>query len=746
MAKKKTARSDEPGEEYLGPYERWNFGPGLPFAFPAIRKWKKYLTVLTEIPKQSGPRRKVRSRVATDDTPKWWTPTLWREPGQDARLNFVPFVIQNAHHAIPDLTTLVRDLLAVFVQVIMIPPFVTLSSRFRGIDEKPWFRMAFPVPDDAMHCEMKPKGPDDPPIYEEKLPCDEGRRITVIAVIDDGLPFAHRNFRNADGHTRVEYCWLQSVKKCPDQKTVLFGREYDRAEIDCLIQKYGHDEDALYQEAGATIDTEESRFLGRHATHGAHVMDLATGYAPERKETPRNEIRIIAVQLPNTIALDTSGFGKDMYMLSAFHYIFNRADIIAERYGVKNLRLVINFSYGFSGGSHDGGMELEAAIDQMVEARRCRRATKEHPLLGPSPTALVLPAGNIFLERMHGVIPPPEEEGESLEVRWRLQPNDRTPSYLELWFGKSFDPAGYVIDVWDPCDNLRISVPITVNNSMQAPGGPVQHNDIYQGDFPIIGQVSVDKHRGDRWRAFVVLAPTEPEVISLPPVMSGEWRVVIRQEGEASPIQEPVHCWIQRAADPESLRSGSRQSYFDDPRNIRYTRRGDLREVDTEGAFAHRFGSLNGLATGSTPLVVAGYRLGAGLGSKLDCARPSRYSSAGAVEPGCAQRGVDCSSMSDRSRVLPGTIAAGVRSGSRSLLQGTSAAAPFVARQLAEVFVKADDSVVWQAECQNYLPLLSGYRSGNVDGAEQGCAPDDKLREARLGAVLVPPHWQPSIE
>ena len=50
---------------------------------------------------------------------------------------------------------------------------------------------------------------------------------------------------------------------------------------------------------------------------------------PSVDAKPDEEIRIIAVQLPNTIALDTSGFGKDMYMLSAFHYIFHRADIIA---------------------------------------------------------------------------------------------------------------------------------------------------------------------------------------------------------------------------------------------------------------------------------------------------------------------------------------------------------------------------------------------------------------------------------
>jgi hypothetical protein len=346
---------------------------------------------------------------------------------------------------------------------------------------------------------------------------------------------------------------------------------------------------------------------------------------------------------------------------------------------------------------------------------------------------------------MHGVITP--SPGQKLaEVRWRIQPNGRTPSYLELWFGENFDPAGYEIEVWDPRNKPPFTMTTEIDETIDDPGDPIKCEQIYEGDFAVIGQVSVDHHRRERWRVLVILAPTEPENISYPPVPSGEWKVVIKGGEAAQPIEEPIHCWIQRAADPEALRSGSRQSYFDDLREFRHTPAGDLSEVDTDTAFVRRFGSLNGLATGSTPLVVAGYRLGAGLGSKLDCARPSRYSSAGPIEPGWQQRNVDCSSMSDRSRVLLGTVAAGVRSGSRSFMQGTSAAAPFVSRQLAEAFVTADEATVWQAECQNYLPLLDGYRPENDNRREHGCAADDKLRESRLGEVLVPPHWQPGVE
>jgi hypothetical protein len=161
----------------------------------------------------------------------------------------------------------------------------------------------------------------------------------------------------------------------------------------------------------------------------------------------------------------------------------------------------------------------------------------------------------------------------------------------------------------------------------------------------------------------------------------------------------------------------------------------DRDEKDPQKSFIKRFGSMNGLATGHTSLVVGGYRLGAGLGSSLACAQPARYSSAGTLKPDWIDKTVDCSSMSDRSRVLPGTISAGVRSGSLSLIQGTSTAAPFVARQLATVFVTADDDCVAAAAGENYLPLLTGEPSG-----------DEAERRARLGAVLVPPHRQPGMD
>jgi len=718
---------DDPGKVplYLSPYEVWNFGPGKGYAFPGIRKFFRYISALAELPSNQ-----TRLQELGKLKPGARLPTVWRQAG----LTFVPFVAEKPFdHEIRDADELAELLRNALQEVLVdfIEPLLVDIKRAR-------FRVAFPVPDAALNQSFDQAAmPDWTPDggLRERI---GQKRITVMAVIDDGLPFAHRHFRDATGRrSRVEFCWLQSAVADQAQHSVLFGREYTRNRIEDYIAQYGDDEDTLYREAGARADAEEfGCLIDRHATHGSHVMDLATGYGAERGEDPAEEIRIIAVQLPNTIALDTSGFGKDMYMLSAFHYIFNRADLIAERYGVEKLRVVINFSYGFSGGRHDGNTELEAAINQLIATRRQRRG----------PTALVVPAANTFLDSLHGMVRPTDFHDGEARLPWRIQPNDRTPSYLELWFPQTANPIGYAIELLDPQARLLSHLSIDTDTSNIKGGDPVNFAPLLNGDGHQIGQLSADLHRADavgslhstgRWRVLVVMAPTEPDDERLPGAPCGEWTVVIRRGATATALDHPIHCWIQRASDPESLRSGSRQSYFDDPRDVRYDPDGDLAEVDSEGALVRRFGTLNGLATGGTSLIVAGYRLGAGLGSNLGKARPARYSGAGALEPGWPEAKVACSSMSDRSRVLPGTIAAGVRSGALSLVQGTSTAAPFVARQLAAAFVTADDGHVESAAAENYRSLLSGH-SDPLEG--------DDLTKDRLGTVRVPPHWQPGLD
>ncbi|MCX2721320.1 S8 family serine peptidase [Roseibium salinum] len=694
---------------YLGPYEAWNFGIGKPYAFPALRRDDiSHLTALVEYPSPAWIDEEPDTLPSTERRTR--LPTIW---GKDAKipLTFWPIVIENEAGQGVTLRQLDQCLCN--------------AVQTTSVDE-PRFRLAFPVASTAMHEEISrwPGDPDwspDPKVIEN---CPAERTINVLAVIDDGIPFAHQNFRAADGErSRIEFCWLQSADKDPNaaDPSVLFGREYTRETMENLIRDYGDDEDALYRAAGAASDLFElGSAINRHVTHGAHIMDVAAGYDARKPDVPPEETRLIAVQLPNTIAWDTSGFGKDMYMLSAVHYILERAERIGAGYGVTDIRVVINFSYGFSAGRHDGASELEAAINEIVIERR---------KLG-RPTAIVLPSGNTFMDRLHGEITDQDFVENSFEFTWRIQPNDRTSSYLEIWFPENFDPADFTVHVEAPFG--KATAALELKPASQYTFGDPRNFEIIRLNRTSaagpIGQLSLDNHRRThRRRVLVALAPSEPDDPDLPAAPAGDWRIRLSRNHDISLGHPPIFLWIQRDADPEAFRSGSRQSYLHDPAYRKYDDRGREAQSDEAGGPVRRFGTINGLATGATTLIVSGCRPSAETAWEITRPVPSGYSSAGKVGFGNAVGTVDCTARADRSNILPGRIAAGTRSGSYAMVQGTSVAAPLVARRIAEAFATSPDDKVRAAEKDNYLSLLDTILLQT----------DSEEDRARLGRCLV---------
>lgn len=696
-------------KSYLGPYENWNFGIGKPYAFPAFRRDDiRFLTALVEHP--SPKKIEFLSNASGEAIGRKWFPTMWGK-SENVPLKFWPIVFRKKPSEEGMSTEVNLGLQA--------------ALQTEGI-EKTRFRLAFPVATPAMHNEngSHPCDPDWSPDPKVKDNCQPGKVINVLAVIDDGIPFAHRNFRAADGErTRIEFCWLQSANKETDLEdpSVLFGREYTRETIEKLIQDHGDDEDALYAEAGASSDLFElGTAINRQATHGAHVMDIAAGCDPNKSEFPAEETRLIAVQLPNTIAWDTSSFGKDMYMLSAVHYILERAERIAAGYDVENIRVAINFSYGFSGGRHDGASELEAAINEIVTERR---------KLG-RPTGIVLPSGNTFMDRLHGQVSDRDFKDDEFSFTWAVQPNDRTSSYLEVWFPAEFNPNEFTVEVVAPFAKASASMELKPDEDYKD-GDPRNFKVLRLGNQESgdpIGQISLDNHRTtDRWRVMVALAPSEPEEEDLPAAPAGDWKVTLKRHETAPENHSPIYLWIQRDADPEEFRSGSRQSYLRDIEYRSFNDEGGEAQEDNPDSHVRRFGTVNGLATGSATLIVSGCRPSARHGWDNEKPVASTYSSAGKAGSGAAAGKVDCTAPADRSNINPGIIGAGTRSGSYVMVQGTSVAAPLVARRLAEAFASRTEEEVKNAEASNYLSIINTVALPDLTDEEH----------ARLGGHLV---------
>ncbi len=649
----------------VGAYERWHYGGGLVYAGLDRQVGPvRYIPGVATLPNKALPRdfgppapdtgapRLLWSDVSLGATERVDAPTRW------------PFLLDLGVDE-PD-PAMIDSLLARLCE----PLRATL--RASGIQGEPAFRLQAPLPAEAVNPQggvVKAR-----PIAAAQPKARTGAMPVVIAVIDDGIPFAHRGLLDwAGASTRLEYCWLQGAAT---DGVLPYGRDLMRAEIDALRAAHGPDEDTIYARSGA-LDVVQGRTpsVNHFGSHGSHVLLAAAGKGQDMTALQTDQMRVVAVQLPPAVTLDTTGFGKDAFILDALDYIFLCAEEIAAAScgdRATPMPLVINLSYGYTGGPHDGSSPLERGIRQRIAAREAQGR----------PTLLVMPSGNTFLSRMHGEIPAAAlNRGLPCAIPWRIQPTDLTPSYLELWLPvatSAASAAAFSMTVTTPSGDLcTTSLPVTFDLAPQATTGSLIDADLRLAGR-VIGRCGVEAYN-ERWRRILVtLAPSDPVDPALPAAPPGRWRIDLTKTGGPD-LTAPVACRIHRDNDPYGYSRGGRQSWFDDPAEDLFGPDGALVRIENPpGTFVRRFGTLNGIATHDRVVVVAGYEGSSG--------RAADYSSSGPVRPPASPPGagdVDCSEMSDESPALLGVLGAGTRSGAVFRLSGTSVAAPQAARKLA---------------------------------------------------------------
>jgi hypothetical protein len=708
----------------LGPYEAWLFDAGKTFDLPDLMlKDGVHLSAVAEL---SNP-------VAIQDVARlsgtlqsalgkhvMRQPVLYRAEGFTTR--FLPFLISPAPGSTsPPLLEMnaaaVQNLVAQFC------PGNGLPSGTQGR-----FRMNFPVRSETVG--PSPLLPAAVPPRDEAL-AGEAPGV-ILAIIDLGIPFAHANFRHpGTDRTRIDYCWAQSAP-ANGPGDVLFGREFRRDQIDAMLATHRGDEDAVYAAAGLLSRPDGPPMpLSRAASHGAHCLDLMAGGWPAASAA---KARIIAVDLPSSPIWETSGFGKDMFILAALHYIFDRADLIRQSCDCTDLPLVINLSYGNSGGPHDGTSLIEAALAELVGFRNAI-----------APTTLLMPSGNTFQDQLFAHLtdrhfaPDPAEPGSKVaRLQWFAPPNDRTSSFLEMWYPPGTAPEDIRVEVSPPLSGPAAR---TDDISLDASGS---------GTSPIrvagkvVGHLTKDLHRLSRWRAMVLLAPSETfaaeaDLVAGPnqygTAPAGLWTLTFRLPAAmvlpeaAADGNSGIQCRIQRDSSYGQGNTGARQSHFVDPLDLPYAAEGNLSRVDQtgNGAVLRRFGTLNGMATGAATVVVGGLIAASG--------KAAEYASAGlssaADAPVCLGKPVDLSVQSERAPVVPGLIAAGTRSSTTVAASGTSSACPQAARLLALSQITAplpgDASHTAVLSRLASLPMASAV-------TEDGHGPASRLR---LGPFVV---------
>lgn len=494
----------------------------------------------------------------------------------------------------------------------------------------------------------------------------QGTVRAIIAVIDDALPFANHAFDDGSGQTRVAYLWRQAGF-ATSSAAVPFGDEITGHDIEAL-RAATPTERALYQvtDAFAPEGPGMPSGLARGSSHGAHVMGIAAGNGSAFGTQMPDDIAIIGVQLPSAMSWDMTGYGKESHLLWAMHYIFDRAHAIAQHQCSGALPLVVNCSYGWPAGRPDGQGQLTAALGSLLARRQAA-----------APTELVLPLGNHFDAGLQARFELSDQTPD-LACHWRVPPDDRSCSYLEIWFPQTTGPGDWTLELTAP-DGATTALTLAQDPAHDGIDPGCSQNIMHGSD--VIGQMAAEHHNGNRWRIAVALTPTRV-VGGARQAPSGLWELRLIAHNGGLSAGDVIDVLVQRDDDPVRLRRGGRQSWLA-PLGGALSRPIAPRLYPQTLQAISGFGAINVLAR------APGIRAVGGL---VDQRIPAPYSSAPpVVRTGQSGFATDhLSATSDRSPLRPGTLSIGVLSGSRSLMRGTSAAAPAVARAMVISLANGD--------------------------------------------------------
>lgn len=506
------------------------------------------------------------------------------------------------------------------------------------------------------------------PCTPDSSPVNAPNRLggKVLGLIDGGLAFANQVFLDPKGGTRVKHFWRQDdtqdgdwpgnephhrapldpARAGPRPHDMGYGHELSGAAINAAMAAHTHhgrlDEDALYQHLQLWA-------LRIPVNHGTHVMSLACGKGNllQPVDDAASRCDLIAVQFDVANVRDTSGGAMNVSVLDALMYILARCTPEAQ--------LVVNISWGTLAGPHDGSSILEAAMDQLIELCEGR-------------LQVTVPAGNAYQSRTHAndTLAP----GASLPLHWRVQPDDRTQSFLEVWI---------------PCGAQGVSISVTPPGHAH-PLPPLRPGEsgvwLDAQGLPVCGLIYPNQSALGTGStcALLALAPTFSRSAKAATAPFGSWNVTLTNTG---PQPVVVDAWIERDDVALGQNTGARQSYFED---AQYDTSGNLNSfVDhaNNPTPIRRSGTFNSLSTGKNTVSVGGIRRHASPGSHFALYSPRKPDpDAGRPQRPGVKKVPDTLAVSDDNPALWGVLGAGSLSGSVVRLAGTSSAAPLQARRL----------------------------------------------------------------
>lgn len=562
-----------------------------------------------------------------------------------------------------------------------------------------------------------------------KLPCIPNDTI-IVGVIDTGIALGHNRFRDKDGKSRVLVAWQQNGAR--DQLKgfaypyLPFGVELYKDDIDNLIDHHAiggtsdsFDEEAFNQASGV-LDMKNQfghrEIAGRYA-HGTHVLDAAAGICPDMDDSEfARRVRIIAVNFPTRLTFGLSGTFLDQFMEIALRRIADLSDAIwkknnpnAEENEIIGYQVVTNISFGKQAGSKDN-------LDRFAEALSKFKEDRVSPDCGESkkkPLHVVMPVGNDNLLMSNAFFNLGKKE--SGELTWRVQPEDHSSNYMEIW--------SEFLSNWECLEADKVPIPLKISvtqpNQKESPRFTqgVHNKSIKLDDYAEIycqAVLSNDK-KCYRIRYVICTAPTYRSESNSPISPSGTWQISVKN----SSANKGLDIYLTVQTDQSILPNGSTglRSYFDHSEYVRYDEKGALMDsyrypeitgnnrLDN-GPVVYRHGTMNASAAHDYCARIAGFQSSDG--------KPAPYSATGwGYQRTPTNAGAPTVSLpTDDGPTHFGILASGSANGSVVAMRGTSFASAQATRLVVQDYLSSPDGGVW-SENKRLFNIAKGYREND---------------------------------
>lgn len=493
-------------------------------------------------------------------------------------------------------------------------------------------------------------------------PTGKGRK-KILALVDHGCPFAHRQLLGQRGQSRIYAIWDQDpVPDFPPEKGTIpegfgYGRQISSEVLNDWVTEATDTRDgrAVVDEARCYALAQYSAMRQR-ASHGSVVLGLlaadrlmGTSEGVQAAHVPVDEeVSLIFVQLPRSVPQATTRGSVERCMLDGVRYILNCAG--------QNADVSVVLDYGSELGPHDASSWFERAIDALVaEAEEAPNNVKLIP---------VFCSGNSYQESRNLVVRPSAvEAGGPARVTfgWHVPRGNDTAAAMEIWT-RSFE-GGWVAIRPPGGEAIRVNV-----NFATLPPRDGAAWRWPTGRNPIdAGWTLVCKRVGDQIQFLCQVAPTRmtlDEVAGVP----GCWQIEVGWSGNHV---GDLHVYSRFGG-----------------KNIGFAQR----------TWPARFSARPlDLATGRIVLSGTGSTWGSACGTKVQVAggyegwgalRRASYSSAGPTRDSNASPRVkpDVLAVTEEFPSARGILGIGHRSSVLLRARGTSFAAPQLARSQILVF------------------------------------------------------------